>query len=102
MHGGRLLRIGASMDLGGLMARAMGGGLVWVLGSCARVREALSVNVCRSIWRRDVVEVLRGGHSTAVPTRDCPRADVACGLATAVGYVCVICDNVIRLSSRLT
>ena len=68
MHGGRLLRIGASMDLGGLMARAMGGGLVWVLGSCARVREALSVNVCRSIWRRDVVEVLRGGHSTAVPT----------------------------------
>ena len=71
MHGGRLLRIGASMDLGGLMARAMGGGLVWVLGSCARVREALSVNVCRSIWRRDVVEVLRGGHSTAVPTRDC-------------------------------
>ena len=77
MHGGRLLRIGASMDLGGLMARAMGGGLVWVLGSCARVREALSVNVCRSIWRRDVVEVLRGGHSTAVPTRDCrtSRAD---------------------------
>ena len=80
MHGGRLLRIGASMDLGGLMARAMGGGLVWVLGSCARVREALSVNVCRSIWRRDVVEVLRGGHSTAVrvPSADCP--DVACGL----------------------
>ena len=75
MHGGRLLRIGASMDLGGLMARAMGGGLVWVLGSCARVREALSVNVCRSIWRRDVVEVLRGGHSTAVPTA------VACGVA---------------------
>ena len=71
MHGGRLLRIGASMDLGGLMARAMGGGLVWVLGSCARVREALSVNVCRSIWRRDVVEVLRGGHSTAVPSADC-------------------------------
>ena len=99
MHGGRLLRIGASMDLGGLMARAMGGGLVWVLGSCARVREALSVKVCRSIWRRDVVEVLRGGHSTAVPTE--PATAVA--WASRYGCVlCAICDNVIRLSSRLT
>ena len=88
MHGGRLLRIGASMDLGGLMARAMGGGLVWVLGSCARVREALSVNVCRSIWRRDVVEVLRGGHSTAVPNLP-SRGRRACGLR--YGCVCAIC-----------
>ena len=93
MHGGRLLRIGASMDLGGLMARAMGGGLVWVLGSCARVREALSVNVCRSIWRRDVVEVLCGGHSTAVPTRDCrtSRAELlATGDCALRSVACVL------------
>ena len=102
MHGGRLLRIGASMDLGGLMARAMGGGLVWVLGSCARVREALSVNVCRSIWRRDVVEVLRGGHSTAVRVPSAVCRLPGRRVRTAVGCVCVICDNVIRLSSRLT